>query len=208
MYLSNPDSLSGQILSRHELSDLVARLPPSWQLVLDLTHASPSDETALGVRELLTAHKNVWVVRDGRGVHGLPQLSATLLQAHPEALGRVQDVWTHADASTCVALAKAWEDRAFRTQWHKLVLTRRQQAVRELRERGFSVTAGQGPFMLVLLPPERVAFGHRLSEVLPEFVWITMGDSCGWRIPVARRELWNQWMQILDTTWTQLYGTF
>lgn len=160
VYLANPNSPSGTVLSPQQVSELARRLP--CPLLIDEAYADFAETNCL---DLVREHENVLVSRSMSKSYALAGLRFGFVVAQPRLiaqLAKVKDSY-NCDALSIAGATAAIRDQAWLQQTRSRILATRRRMAERLKELGFEVTPSQANF-LWCHHPEHAA--RRLYEEL------------------------------------------
>lgn len=151
VFLPNPNSPTGTVISREEIVKLASRLP--CPLLVDEAYADFAEFNCI---DLVTQHKNIMVTRTLSKSYGLAGLRFGYLIAQPELIEqmvKVKDSY-NCDSLSIAAATAAIDD----TQWlennRQKVIATRQHLADQLSDLGFAVIPSQANFVWCT-PPNR-----------------------------------------------------
>ncbi len=152
LFLANPNNPTGSYLTREEVIDLHAKLPPSVLLVLDAAYAEyvDADDYSAG-HELVEQHDNVVVTRTFSKIYALGGLRigwGHCPDAVADVLNRVRGPFNVSSAAQIAALA-ALADDSFMAKCLAHNTACRQKTQQALEEIGLHVYPSAGNFLLV-----------------------------------------------------------
>lgn len=144
VFLPNPNSPSGTVISPEAISDLVAKL--DCPLLADEAYADFADQNCI---DLIKRDPRVMVSRTLSKSYGLAGLRFGFLVAHPDmiaTLRKVKDSY-NCDAISLAGATAAIDDQAWLAENVRKIKLTRERMTGELRKIGFTVTDSQANFV-------------------------------------------------------------
>jgi histidinol-phosphate aminotransferase len=144
VYLANPNSPSGTVLSPEEVAKIAAALP--CPLLVDEAYADFAETNCLG---LVAAHENIMVLRTLSKSYALAGLRFGFLVAQPqliEQFAKVKDSY-NCDALSIAGATAAIDDRAWFDQTRAAVLATRTRLAKSLAQLGMECVPSQANFI-------------------------------------------------------------
>lgn len=144
VFLPNPNSPSGTVLSPSVISDLASRL--TCPLLVDEAYGDFAEENCL---ELVKQNPRVMVSRTLSKSYALAGLRFGFLVAQPPMIRMLQKVKDsyNCDAISLAGATAAIDDQAWLLENRKKIIATRGRMVDELRKLGFNVTDSQANFV-------------------------------------------------------------
>lgn len=144
VYLPNPNSPSGTVLSRAEILAIAETLP--CPLVVDEAYADFAEENCV---DLVLQNRNIIITRTLSKSYGLAGLRFGFAIAHPDWIQefvKVKDSY-NCDALSIVAATAALSDEEWFTETLAKIKKTRAEMVPQLEKLGFHVTPSQANFL-------------------------------------------------------------
>lgn len=177
VYLPNPNSPSGTMISREEISRLAESLAPT-PLVVDEAYA---DFAPFNCVDLVAKHENMVVLRTFSKSYALAGLRFGFLVARPELIEqliKVKDSY-NCDALSIAVATAAIQDRTWFNETRGKILKTRAMMETELQKIGFTVTPSEANFVWCTLPGRPVKSIYETLKAENIFVRYMVYDQ--WR---------------------------
>ena len=153
VFLPNPNSPSGTMISPEAVAEFAERLP--CPLLVDEAYADFADTTCL---HLVATHPNVMVSRSLSKAYALAGLRFGFLVAQPATiheLTKVKDSY-NCDALSIAGATAAIDDQAWLADTRAKIIVTRQRLTEEARRLGFDAVASQANFVWCTHPDRAV----------------------------------------------------
>jgi histidinol-phosphate aminotransferase len=175
VFLPNPNSPSGTMVSRDRILELADRLP--CPLLVDEAYVDFADGHCL---DLVARNEKILVARTLSKSYALAGLRFGFLVAQPHLIGqliKVKDSY-NCDALSIAGATAAIDDQAWLADNRRKILATRERLTSALRRLGFIVEPSQANFVWCVHP--RVPAEHLYTRLKAERVLVRYMSYAGW----------------------------
>jgi histidinol-phosphate aminotransferase len=198
VFLPNPNSPSGTMISREAILGFAASLP--CPLLVDEAYADFAAEHCL---DLVAENERIMVSRSMSKSYGLAGLRFGFLVAQPKLIGqlvKVKDSY-NCDALSIAGATAAIDDQKWLEETRSKIVATRERLTEGLRRLGFAVTASQANFVWCgheLHSAKRLYEQLKASRILVRYMnYPDWGD--GLRISIGTDEQIDACLSLLET---------